>query len=67
MAGLEIDFIINEPTAALALHFNLERFNRTFIIYDLGGLLVLSKKKGQDIDIDIEGYPSLVEKISTKN
>lgn len=56
MAGLNVDFIINEPTAAaLAYSFQSgKNLNGTFVIYDLGGGTfdcTIAKIKDQDIDI----------------
>ena len=56
MAGLKVDFIINEPTAAaLAYAFQSGKdLTGTFIIYDLGGGTFdcsVAKISGQDIDI----------------
>ena len=56
MAGLKVDFIINEPTAAaLAYAFQSgKELSGTFIIYDLGGGTfdcTIAKIVGQDIEI----------------
>jgi molecular chaperone DnaK len=56
MAGLKVDFIINEPTAAaLAYAFQSGRdLNGTFAIYDLGGGTfdcTIAKISDQDIEI----------------
>ena len=56
MAGLKVDFIINEPTAAaLAYAFQSGKdLNGTFVIYDLGGGTfdcTIAKISGQDIEI----------------
>jgi len=56
MAGLKIDFIINEPTAAaLAYAFQSGKdLSGTFVIYDLGGGTfdcTVAKIAGQDIEI----------------
>jgi len=56
MAGLKIDYIINEPTAAaLAYAFQSGKdLNGTFVIYDLGGGTfdcTIAKISGQDIEI----------------
>ena len=56
MAGLKVDFIINEPTAA-ALAYAFQSGNDltgTFVIYDLGGGTfdcTVAKISGQDIEI----------------
>jgi molecular chaperone DnaK len=56
MAGLKVDFIINEPTAAaLAYAFQSgKELSGTFVIYDLGGGTfdcTVAKISGQDIEI----------------
>ena len=56
MAGLKVDFIINEPTAAaLAYAFQSGKdLTGTFVIYDLGGGTfdcTVAKISGQDIEI----------------
>ena len=56
MAGLKIDYIINEPTAAaLAYAFQSGKdLNGTFLIYDLGGGTfdcTIAKISGQDIEV----------------
>ena len=56
MAGLKVDFIINEPTAAaLAYAFQSGKdLTGTFIIYDLGGGTfdcTVAKISGQDVEI----------------
>ncbi len=56
MAGLNVDFVINEPTAA-ALAYAFQSGNElsgTFVIYDLGGGTfdcTIAKILGQDIEI----------------
>ena len=56
MAGLNVDFVINEPTAAaLAYAFQSgKELTGTFVIYDLGGGTfdcTIAKISGQDIEI----------------
>ena len=56
MAGLNVDFVINEPTAAaLAYAFQTgKELTGTFVIYDLGGGTfdcTIAKISGQDIEI----------------
>ena len=56
LAGLKVDFIINEPTAAaLAFAFQSGKdLSGTFVIYDFGGGTfdcTVAKISGQDIDI----------------
>ena len=56
MAGLKVDYIINEPTAAaLAYAFQSGKdLSGTFAIYDLGGGTfdcTIAKISGQDVDI----------------
>ena len=55
MAGLKVDFIINEPTAAaLAYAFQSGKdLTGTFVIYDLGveHLIAQLQDIGQDIEI----------------
>ncbi len=65
MAGLNVDFVINEPTAAaLAYAFQSgKELKGTFVIYDLGGGTfdcTIAKISGQDIEIlTSEGVPKL--------